>query len=70
MTIETNVRKLESIVAELESEDLNIDMAVKQYKDAIDLAKKTMVSLKSLEKTIIILKKESDFITETKVPIN
>jgi exodeoxyribonuclease VII small subunit len=70
MSVKTNVAKLEDILQNLEQEDTNIDNAVSQYKEAIDIAAKTMTELKKLEKNITQLKKESNTICEYSVDIN
>ena len=52
---EESMKKLESIVAELENGNLNLDESVKKFEDGMKIAKQCNTILESAEKKITIL---------------
>ena len=61
---EESMKKLESIVVELENGNLNLDESVKKFEEGIELSKKCNQILESAEKKINILVKKDDGIKE------
>lgn len=70
MNFEESMKKLETIVVELENGNLNLDESVKKFEEGIKIAKQCNNMLEEAEKKITILLekdgelKEEDFETE------
>ena len=61
---EENMNKLETIVADLEKGDLNLDDSVKKFEEGIKISKECNEMLEEAEKKITILLQEDDKIEE------
>ena len=61
---EENMNKLETIVADLEKGDLNLDDSVKKFEEGIKISKECNEMLEEAEKKITILLQEDDEIEE------
>ena len=61
---EENMNKLETIVADLEKGDLNLDDSVKKFEEGIKISKECNEMLEEAEKKITILLQEDDKIAE------
>ena len=61
---EENMNKLETIVADLEKGDLNLDDSVKKFEEGIRISKECNEMLEEAEKKITILLQEDDKIEE------
>ena len=61
---EENMNKLETIVADLEKGDLNLDDSVKKFEEGIKISKECNKMLEEAEKKITILLQEDDKIEE------
>ena len=67
---EENMNKLETIVADLEKGDLNLDDSVKKFEEGIKISKECNEMLEEAEKKITILlqkedkREEKEFTTE------
>lgn len=70
MNFEESMKKLETIVIELENGDLNLDESVKKFEEGMKIAKRCNNMLEEAEKKITILLekdgelKEENFETE------
>lgn len=70
MNFEESMKKLETIVTELENENLNLDESVKKFEEGMKMAKQCNNILEETEKKITILLendgelKEENFQTE------
>lgn len=53
MKFEDKMAKLESLVSELEKEDIKIDDSIEKYKEAIGLVNECNKQLKSIEEQVI-----------------
>lgn len=60
--IEKKITQLNALVAELESEDIQLDTAVKHYAKALHVAKELSELLQKTQDSITVLKKEGDLI--------
>ena len=67
---EENINKLETIVADLEKGDLNLDDSVKKFEEGIKISKECNKMLEEAEKKITILLQEDDKIEEKDFKIN
>lgn len=61
---EESMKELESIVAELENGNLNLDESVKKFEDGMKIAKQCNTILESAEKKITILLEKDGEIKE------
>ena len=61
---EENMNKLETIVADLEKGDLNLDDSVKKFEEGIKISKECNEMLEEAEKKITILLQEDGKIEE------
>ena len=62
MNFEESMKKLETIVTELENGNLNLDESVKKFEDGMKIAKQCNNILEETEKKItILLEKDGDF---------
>ena len=61
---EENMNKLETIVADLEKGDLNLDDSVKKFEEGIKVSKECNEMLEEAEKKITILLQKEDKIEE------
>ena len=57
---ESNMEKLEKVVAELENDELSLDESVKKFEEGIELSKKCNDILQNAEKRITILLENAD----------
>ena len=63
LTFEEKIKKLESIVTELESGDVPLDDAINKYTDAMKLSKECSDKLNEVEKSVNkILKDNGDLV--------
>ena len=60
MNFEESMKKLETIVTELENGNLNLDESVKKFEEGIKLSKHCNEMLESAEKQITVLIENSD----------
>ena len=67
---EENINKLETIVADLEKGDLNLDDSVKKFEEGIKISKECNKMLEEAEKKITILLQEDDKIEEKAFKMN
>ena len=67
---EENINKLETIVADLEKGDLNLDDSVKKFEEGIKISKECNKMLEEAEKKITILLQEDDKIEEKDFKMN
>ena len=63
---EENINKLETIVADLEKGDLNLDDSVKKFEEGIKISKECNEMLEEAEKKITILINDENGIKEEK----
>ncbi len=63
MTLEEKIKKLETLVQELESEDVDLESAIGHYGSAVKLAADVMKSLQKTEEKLTVIQKEADEIT-------
>lgn len=63
---EESMKKLETIVTELENGDLNLDESVQKFEDGMKLAKKCNEILEEAEKKITILLEKDGELKEEK----
>jgi exodeoxyribonuclease VII small subunit len=68
MLLEKKIKKLESLASDLESEDLNLDQAVKKYGDAIKVAEESFSLLKKSEKKITVLTLQGESLLAEEMP--
>lgn len=62
MNFEESMKKLETIVTELENGNLNLDESVKKFEEGMKIAKQCNNILENAEKKItILLEKNGDF---------
>jgi exodeoxyribonuclease VII small subunit len=59
-TFESAMKRLESIVRELESGDLGLDEALKKFQDGVKLSKFCSNKLDETEKKVLILLKDEE----------
>ena len=52
-TFEQQLQELETIVKELESKDIELDKAVKLYKEGLELTKECLKKIQDAEKLIV-----------------
>ena len=64
--LEESMKKLETIVTELENGDLNLDESVQKFEDGMKLAKKCNEILEEAEKKITILLEKDGELKEEK----
>ena len=64
--LEESMKKLETIVTELENGDLNLDESVQKFEDGMKLAKKCNEILEETEKKITILLEKDGELKEEK----
>ena len=64
INFEENMSKLESIVADLENGNLNLDESVKKFEEGIKLSKECNKMLEEAEKKITILLQEDEEVEE------
>ena len=64
MNFEETMKQLETITAELEKGDLNLEDSVKKFEEGMELSKKASKILEESEKKINILIKKDDEIVE------
>ena len=65
MNFEENIEKLEKVVNELESGDLNLDDSIKKFEEGMKISKECNDILEEAEKKItILIKKDDDTISE------
>lgn len=64
MNFEENLNKIEDIVKELESGELDLDTTIKKFEEGMDLSKKCSKLLEEAEKKITILIKDDENIKE------
>ena len=65
MTFETDLKKLEKIVADLSSGEKTLDAAVELYKSGLALTKKCHAYLKVVEKEVKAITKKDGKVEET-----
>lgn len=65
-TFESAMKRLESIVRELESGDLSLDEALKKFQDGVKLSKFCSNKLDETEKKVSILLKDEEGIVKAK----
>lgn len=70
MSFEENLKKLEEIVRELESGNVELDKALPRFNEAMDLVKKCSATLKEAEDTISKIVKEDGTVEEFEVVEN
>lgn len=58
--IEKKITQLEALVLALESEDIQLDTAIKQYAKALHLSSELVDLLKKTEDSITVLQKEGE----------
>ena len=59
LTFEEKIKKLESIVTELESGDVPLDDAINKYTEAMKLSKECSLKLNEVEKSVNKILKEN-----------
>lgn len=64
MNFEETMKKLETITAELENGNLNLDESVKKFEEGMELSKQASKILEEAEKKINILIQKDDEIVE------
>jgi exodeoxyribonuclease VII small subunit len=69
MSLETNIQKLESLVAVLESEDSNLDTAIETYTEVLGLAKQTFDMLQAARITFTKLTDDHGHLFEESIPL-
>lgn len=62
MTFEVALKKLESLVKELESGDLALEVAVKKYQEGIEMAKYCHDLLKNAENVVVKMMKDDELV--------
>ena len=62
MTFEVALKKLEALVKELESGELDLEVAVKKYQEGIDLAKFCHDLLKNAENVVVKMMKDDNLV--------
>ena len=62
MTLEAKIKSLETLIRELESEEVDLDQAIQHYGDAVKLSAQLIKSLQKLEEKLIIIQKDADAI--------
>ena len=67
---EESMKKLESIVTELETSNLSLDESVSKFEEGMKLSKQCNKMLEEAEKKITILVKDGDELKEEKFDIN
>ena len=67
LTFEESLEKLEDIVKKLESGEVPLDDAIKEFNEAMNLAKKCDEKLKSAEEAITKIVKEDGSLEDFKV---
>lgn len=67
LTFEENLERLENIVKKLESGEVPLDDAIKEFNEAMNLAKKCDEKLKSAEEAITKIIKEDGSLEDFKV---
>lgn len=67
LTFEENLERLENIVKKLESGEVPLDDAIKEFNEAMNLAKKCDEKLKSAEEAITKIVKEDGSLEDFKV---
>lgn len=64
MNFEETMKKLETVTAELENGNLNLDESVKKFEEGMELSKQASKILEEAEKKINILIQKDDEIVE------
>ena len=67
MNFEESMKKLETIVTELEKGDLNLDDSISKFEQGIKIAKECNKMLEDAEKKITILLKNDDEVEEKNI---
>lgn len=62
LTFEASLKKLESLVKELESGELQLEIAVKKYQEGIELAKYCHDLLKNAENVVVKMMKDDEIV--------
>ncbi len=62
LTFEASLKKLESLVKELESGELQLENAVKKYQEGIELAKYCHDLLKNAENVVVKMMKDDEIV--------
>ena len=60
INFETQMKKLESLINEMESGDLNLEDSIKMYEDGIKLVNKCQTALQNAEQKVKILSESSE----------
>lgn len=63
-SIESSLTEIESLVASLESEDIELEAAVDSYSEALKKMKSLLTRLGSTKEKILLLKKDGDALFE------
>ncbi len=64
MTFSERLSQLQSAVEALESEEIDLDSAVKKYGEAVKMGASLIKDIRTIDKKITILKKEADQLIE------
>jgi exodeoxyribonuclease VII small subunit len=67
VNIQVKIDKMEKIASQLEDEEIDLDLAIKKYVEAIKLAKQVYASLNKYEEKIAVLSKDAEQIVEEEV---
>jgi exodeoxyribonuclease VII small subunit len=59
MTLEKKIKRLETLVENLESEDVDLESAIQHYGDAVKLASEIMTVMKAAEGKLAVIQKEA-----------
>jgi exodeoxyribonuclease VII small subunit len=64
-SLEQQIIDIESLVTELESDDIQLEKAVEKYAKAITLTAKALKQLDTVKSTLTVLQKEGDTLFES-----
>ena len=62
LSFETALKKLETLVKELESGELELEIAVKKYQEGIEMAKYCHDLLKNAENVVVKMMKDDELV--------
>ena len=69
MTLESNLKQLETMITSLEQEDISLEQSVEIYGKALKKATTVISSLKTVEKKLMVYEHQKDTLISTSYPL-
>ena len=67
MKLEKKITDLKNLLADLETQEINLDLALDKYQKALGLIKEILAFLNQKEEEVLILKKEGEKIISSTI---